>query len=163
MGSSKVSGGIWFSLSRNHIVGKTKHEIFTPARWTCQKLNANQVSQMKLSLISITDHVTSSHSSREGQGMAEVGLLEVPTCCFLAGASQLSSMTVLAANPCVAPCAEPALGTAWTMPGTGICPEQSPSTPKIPLFSGAQADAHRHYPLPSLWSWLCAPCTHKLT
>lgn len=53
---------------------------------------------MKLSLISITNPVTR-HSGREGQGVAEVRSLEVPTCCFLAGASWLSSVTRLAANP----------------------------------------------------------------
>lgn len=38
----------------NNIVGKTKHEIFTSGRQTFPKLNANQVVQMKLSLLSIT-------------------------------------------------------------------------------------------------------------
>lgn len=42
------------NFPENNIVGKTKHEIFTSVRRTFQKLNANQVLQRKLSLISIT-------------------------------------------------------------------------------------------------------------
>lgn len=74
---------------------------------------------MKLSLISITNHVTSRHSSSEGQGVTEVGSLEIPTCCLLAGASQLSSCAGKSLGACEAPCAtasahslQPALGTA---------------------------------------------------
>lgn len=43
------------NFPENNIVGKTKHEIFTSVRQTCQKPNANEVLQMKLSLISVTE------------------------------------------------------------------------------------------------------------